>query len=137
MQERFVPTADLCLQRGEDMRFKFCAVLLLVLTAVITPGKTVEKVMYSFCSVPQCSDGSGPFGALVADGQGNLYGTTSAQTEGYPGGEIYELDRATHQQIVLHGFCQQPDCADGDRAPSGLVADRQGNLYGSTYGGGY
>jgi uncharacterized repeat protein (TIGR03803 family) len=33
-------------------------------------------LLYSFCSQPNCSDGSEPTGGLTEDGLGNLYGTT-------------------------------------------------------------
>jgi uncharacterized repeat protein (TIGR03803 family) len=36
----------------------------------------VETVLYSFCALPSCEDGSNPVGPLVFDGSGNLYGAT-------------------------------------------------------------
>jgi uncharacterized repeat protein (TIGR03803 family) len=33
-------------------------------------------VLYSFCSVANCTDGADPTAGLIADGAGNLYGTT-------------------------------------------------------------
>jgi uncharacterized repeat protein (TIGR03803 family) len=41
----------------------------------IAPGGT-ETVLYSFCSLPSCSDGAIPVAGLIADSSGNLYGTT-------------------------------------------------------------
>jgi uncharacterized repeat protein (TIGR03803 family) len=41
---------------------------------VAEPG--VEKILYSFCQQPDCSDGQLPTGSLLEDGDGNLYGTT-------------------------------------------------------------
>jgi hypothetical protein len=34
--------------------------------------------IYNFCSRSNCADGAHPWGQVVADGVGNLYGTTSA-----------------------------------------------------------
>ena len=41
----------------------------------LSPSGT-ETVLYSFCSIPSCSDGAGPVAGLIADSAGNLYGTT-------------------------------------------------------------
>jgi hypothetical protein len=35
-----------------------------------------ETVLYNFCSLPNCSDGSLPAAGLIADNQGAIYGTT-------------------------------------------------------------
>ncbi len=40
------------------------------------------------------------------------------------------------QETVLYSFCSQTNCVDGDEPQSGLVSDKAGNLYGTTYGGG-
>jgi uncharacterized repeat protein (TIGR03803 family) len=37
---------------------------------------------------------------------------------------------------VLHNFCDQPNCADGDAPDAGLISDSAGNLYGTTVAGG-
>lgn len=43
---------------------------------------------------------------------------------------------AAPQETVLYSFCSLAACADGDSPNAGLVADRAGNLYGTTVGGG-
>jgi len=92
-----------------------------------TTGK--ETVLHSFTGTG--GDGSEPYGGLVLDAQGNLYGTTSFG--GASGdGTVFELDTAG-KETVLYSFTG----TGGDGAyPSGLVRDAQGNLYGTTYGGG-
>ena len=34
-----------------------------------------ETVLYSFCAQTNCTDGAGPYGGLIVDRLGNLYGT--------------------------------------------------------------
>jgi hypothetical protein len=53
-----------------------------VVFKLVTGG--MEKVLYSFCSKPGCSDREHPEGVdLIADSDGNLYGTTDRS--GAPG----------------------------------------------------
>jgi uncharacterized repeat protein (TIGR03803 family) len=93
----------------------------------IAPDGT-ETVLYDFCHLMYCADGSGPAGGLLADSAGNLYGTTS--DAGFEGNVFMLAPDGT--ETVLHHF-QGPDGAE----PAGsLISDRQGNLYGATYIGG-
>jgi len=97
----------------------------------------VEAILYKFSGTP---DGNGPRGGLVRDSNGNLYGTTQAggnnggacPSEGC--GTVFELikDGATYTEKVLFAFAGGTDGAD----PNGLVRDADGNLYGTTPGGG-
>jgi uncharacterized repeat protein (TIGR03803 family) len=93
-----------------------------------------ETVLYSFCNLSGCTDGSAPIGGLVRDGAGNLYGTTFGGGLN-DGGTVYKLD-ASGNESVLYNFCSQPSCADGVQPESGLVRDNDGNLYGTTLLGG-
>lgn len=42
----------------------------------LDPNTGVEKVLYSFCSQQNCTDGGRPFASLI-DLKGTLYGTTT------------------------------------------------------------
>jgi uncharacterized repeat protein (TIGR03803 family) len=104
----------------------------------LSPSGT-ETVLYSFCSKPSCSDGAFPVAGLIADRAGNLYGTTSGGGAILPGssggGVVFKLSpRGT--ETVLYSFCSKPSCSDGANPDAGLIADRSGNLYGTTSGGG-
>ena len=96
-----------------------------------------ETVIYTFGSSQ--SDGFLPTGGLVADGAGNLYGTTD-DGGGSGNGTVYELTPPVPPstdwvESVLHRFG-----ANGDGETLGavtLVFDSFGNLYGTTiFGGG-
>jgi uncharacterized repeat protein (TIGR03803 family) len=99
-----------------------------------------ETVLYSFCSLPGCVDGSSPIGNLIMDTSGNLYGVTSSGGTGTciseaGCGTVFEVDTSGNE-IILHNFCSEPDCTDGLFPWAGLLIDSAGNLYGTTSFGG-
>jgi hypothetical protein len=105
-----------------------------------------ETVLYSFCSQSSCADGLYPYGRLIMDGAGNLYGTTSAGganggATGGAGGAVFELtpnqSKTAWTETVLYSFCSQTDCTDGEHPFAGLIMDGAGNLYGTTVAGGF
>jgi len=78
------------------------------------------------------SDGYLPFGDLVLDLAGNLYGTTS-QGGDFDEGTIYRL-ASDGTKTVVYSF--GAFAGDGRRPQAGLVTDKSGNLYGTTFEGG-
>jgi uncharacterized repeat protein (TIGR03803 family) len=93
------------------------------------------KVLYSFCKLAGCADGAYPYGGLYADPvTGNLFGT-AAQGGTHGNGVVFKLTPAGIE-TALHSFCSLPACLDGALPQAGLIADKAGNLYGTTlYGG--
>jgi uncharacterized repeat protein (TIGR03803 family) len=79
------------------------------------------------------ADGSGVFGGVVLDQAGNLYGTTIGGGA-HNRGTVFELSPSDGQwtETVLHSFCSEPACADGDSPIAGLTIDAAGNLYGAS-----
>ena len=92
-----------------------------------------ETVLHNFKN--QNSDGGTPYGTLIFDGAGNLYGTTLQG--GYPGnGTVYELSPnggGGWVEKILHNF---GNGTDGGFPFAGVIFDRAGNMYGTTYQGG-
>jgi uncharacterized repeat protein (TIGR03803 family) len=90
------------------------------------------KTIYSFQGQP---DGSFPYGALLFDHLGNIYGTT------YYGGDngigaVYKLSPrpvGEWDENVIYSF---QEGSDGNSPISNLVFDSAGNLYGTTSEGG-
>lgn len=90
-----------------------------------------ETVLHNFCLG---GDGGYPFGGVILDLFGNVYGTTEA---GGPlnGGTVFELTRASNgdwKEILLHSFTGP----DGKGPFDGLIMDAAGNLYGTASEGG-
>jgi uncharacterized repeat protein (TIGR03803 family) len=89
-----------------------------------------ETVLYSFTGG---TDGAWPFGGLVRDEAGNLYGTTSIGGDlSCSCGTVFKLD-PTGKVTALHTFTGYP--VDG-AFPWAVVSDKAGNLYGTTSSGG-
>ncbi len=87
-----------------------------------------ETILHSFGNG---NDGQMPFGNLVFDSSGNLYGTTSAG--GANGmGTVFELS-PNGAETVLYSFGSG---GDGQNPYAGLIFDTSGNLYGTTLNGG-
>ncbi len=99
-----------------------------------TGGTWSEQVIFSFSD--STTQGSYPSGELAFDSQGNLYGTAS-EGGAHNFGAVFELSPQageTWQQSVLYNFGDADQ--DGVTPSAGLIFDREGNLYGTTYGGG-
>lgn len=90
------------------------------------------RTLYEFQGAP---DGSFPYGALLFDQAGHIYGTTYyGGADGL--GSIYRLARTAGgnwSEQVLYGFQAGQD---GNSSISNLVFDAAGNLYGTTSEGG-
>lgn len=98
-------------------------------------GQWAETIIYSFCRQIGCTDGTTPYGSLVLDPAGNLYGTTF-QGGVYGGGIVFRLTPHTNGEwieTVVHSFGKG---TDGVGPLAGVVFNKAGNLYGTTYSGG-
>jgi len=110
----------------------FTAILLL-LASILAAAQ--ETVLYRFQSG---NDGSEPRAGLIADAAGNLYGTTFYGGSRASVGTIFRLTPprrlgAAWSETVLHTFS---DLLGGWDPWAGLIFDKAGNLYGTTWLGG-
>ena len=107
-------------------------------------GSWAESVLYRFCSLTNCLDGDGPSSSLIFDKEGNLYGTTvsgGVNVSVCPNdcGTVFKLAPnadGSWTESVLYSFCSLTNCLDGAGPYSGVIFDKDGNLYGTTHGGG-
>jgi len=97
-----------------------------VVFEMTTKGK--ETVLYSFDGGTGNDDGDYPYGGVIRDSTGNLYGTTHYGGPGF-GGIVFELDAASGYTLnMLYGFSSG---LDGGAPFAGVVRDKAGNLYGT------
>jgi uncharacterized repeat protein (TIGR03803 family) len=76
------------------------------------------------------TDGGNPYGGVILDSNGNLYGTT-VNGGANRHGTVFMIDKGFTQETVLYNF----GGADGTACPwCTLVRDSAGNLYGTTNG---
>jgi uncharacterized repeat protein (TIGR03803 family) len=100
----------------------------------ITPSGTLTT-LHSF----DASDGVSPYGSLLLASDGNFYGTA---TEGgacvFATGGCGTIFSITPNGIftTLYNFCLQNACPDGQYPGGGLIEGSDGNIYGTTRGGG-
>jgi uncharacterized repeat protein (TIGR03803 family) len=102
----------------------------------VTPSGTLTT-LYSFCQQSgsiSCTDGASPSAGLVQATDGNLYGTTG--NGGAKGdGTIFKIT-PSGTLTTLYSFCSQSVCTDGAFPTAALVQSTNGDLYGTTSGGG-
>jgi uncharacterized repeat protein (TIGR03803 family) len=100
----------------------------------ITPEGELTT-LYTFCSQPECADGSQPNGVIQAT-DGNFYGTTSAggispRPDCPHCGTVFELT-PEGKLTTLYDFCSQESCTDGVNPVGALVQGTDGSFYGVT-----
>jgi uncharacterized repeat protein (TIGR03803 family) len=103
-------------------------ITVLTLASALPAQKQTLTVLHTFTGVP---DGERPYGRLLLDPAGVLYGTTTiGGTIGY--GSVFKVD-ANGNESVFYSFAGPPD---GSEPFSGVIRDAAGNLYGATDVGG-
>jgi uncharacterized repeat protein (TIGR03803 family) len=127
--------------REVSMRFRLSSLLSLIFLGIVnlTAQNNVPvpySIVYNFTGG---ADGGWPFSGLIADSAGNLYGTTNVGGNtssschlGNGCGLVFKIDSSGNQSVV-YTFTGG---ADGSNPHAALIRDQDGNLYGTTTGGG-
>jgi len=127
--------ADGGIQNCGSARNQYCGVVYRLRVSPVAcftlPCSWTGNVIYRFTGDP---DGWSPNGKLVLDQAGNLYGTTT-NGGAYGRGTVYELTPSSGgwTERVIYSFTGG---GDGGQ-PDSLLLGEDGNLYGTTYAGGY
>src|SRR5579859_6310473 len=122
---------------------KTFSIILVILIAVfsfapIASASDQQTTLYSFNGG---ADGYSPSSGLIADGAGNLYGTTfnggSCASLQKGCGTVFELSPSgggAWTETVIHEFAGSGG-NDGELPTGNLIFDSAGNLYGTASGG--
>jgi uncharacterized repeat protein (TIGR03803 family) len=112
------------------MKFRVACVIVGFLGLVVSLPAQTFTTLQSFDS----TDGGSPEAGLVEGLNGSLYGTTQ-QGGVNSAGTVFEITPAG-TLTTLYSFCSVGVCTDGDDPVAGLVQAANGDLYGTTPGGG-
>lgn len=102
---------------------------LLLLISILPAQAQTEKLLYSFCPtgiLTNCTDGVSPQGPLII--KGNYLIGTAYQGGTNALGTVFKLNIGTGALTVLYSFGA---AGDGCYPLAGVVADKEGNLYGT------
>jgi uncharacterized repeat protein (TIGR03803 family) len=122
--QRFGQSAAAVIQR--------CILIGIAIAAVCAGATANAQYTLTTLATFNGANGQNPVGILIADANGNLYGTTSiGGAEG--DGTVFEMaNDANHTLTTLATF----NGTNGSDPNAGLIADATGNLYGTTFRGG-
>jgi uncharacterized repeat protein (TIGR03803 family) len=99
-------------------------------------GAWKETLLHNFTQGTDGEDaGLGPEGPLLFDASGNLFGAVPAGGNNFNPGVAFELTPAAHGWTLNSLFIFPGEAASLPNG--GLISDSHGNLYGTTFNGGY
>jgi len=95
----------------------------------ISPSGT-KTTLYSFGK--SANDGEKPYGSVILDSSGNLYGTTN-EGGAYGDGTLFKIS-SSGAMTILYSF--GASATDGQNPSGAIVLDNAGNIFGTTQNGG-
>jgi uncharacterized repeat protein (TIGR03803 family) len=113
--------------------FRTAAITFTMLSPVGAARAQDDVILHAFTGG---TDGAGPYGGLIADKEGNVFGTTLGGGDAcHDGGcgTVFQI-APDDTETILYAFGNGKKFYLGPLA--GLIADKDGNLYGTTVGGG-
>lgn len=120
-------------RRLRRVSFVFLSIVAVCLAVGSIALAQTETVLYRFCSIQYCPDGTTPAATVVIDNLGNLIGAAAGGNSKSYAGVIFQVSSGGVESLV-YDF----QTLNEGVAPNGALArDASGSLYGTTAGGGY
>ncbi|MFZ0318124.1 MAG: choice-of-anchor tandem repeat GloVer-containing protein [Candidatus Sulfotelmatobacter sp.] len=113
---------------------RWLRICLMVLSYAVT-GTALQAQTYTLLHSFDGTDGTAPQAGLVQAVDGNFYGTTNGGGTN-SGGTTFKITRGG-TLTSLYSFCALKNCEDGAGPTGKLLQATDGDLYGTTYGGGH
>ncbi len=102
---------------------------------MLAHGTWTQTVFKAFCALNNCSDGGHPWGRLLVDASGNIFGTTFDGGSHAEGVVFERTAGGTYKK--LYDFKSGTGLTrDSENPAAGLIMDSSGNLFGTTLAGG-
>ncbi len=102
---------------------------------MLAHGTWTQTVLKAFCASNNCSDGGHPWGRLLVDASGNIFGTTFDGGSHSEGVVFERTVGGTYKK--LYDFKSETGLTrDSENPAAGLITDSSGNLFGTTVAGG-
>jgi uncharacterized repeat protein (TIGR03803 family) len=127
----FLPTSTIVRQRLFKPTLAPAVVFLVWLSLT---GQSLAQVTLTINASFNGSNGATPYAPVTVDGQGNLFGTT-LYGGAYNQGSVWEIANGSNTITTLASFSYSL-ASNGPEPLSGVTFDAQGNMYGTTNGGG-
>jgi hypothetical protein len=90
------------------MRTAFTLAVALIFAAPLAPGQSRAAnltTLVSFCAQTNCTDGAEPEAGLIADANGDLFGTTSEGGAYKSGGTVFEIAKTAEGYAMPIAAC--------------------------------
>jgi hypothetical protein len=118
------------------MKFRIFGLLgIAAFFTAVTPGQSRAATLTTLVSF-NGTDGGYPYAGLIADANGDLFGTTFGSGAYGNYGTVFEIAKTAGGYASTPTTLVSFNDIDGARPRAGLIADANGNLFGTTEFGG-
>lgn len=109
--------------------------MVVLFCAAAATASAAQGIFFTTLATFDGTNGASPEAALIQASDGNFYGTTIWGGTNGSYGTVFKM-APNGTLTTLYSFCAQSNCTDGELPYAALVQGADGDLYGTTAGGG-